>query len=178
MFYYIRNFANKRLATTIYYACIYSKISYGIEIYGTAGNTKLNKIQTLQNKLMKLLTKRDYLEPTNQLHAELNILKVKDIHRHKTLQFVYNCISGNQIATFFNYFSTRETQNQLQLRNRNELNRRAIRTEIGRSTVQHTGATLWNDIPNNVKESNSIQIFKNRLFNELISKYHIQEPAQ
>ena len=172
VFYYIRNFANKRLATTIYYACIYSKISYGIEIYGTAGNAKLNKIQILQNKLMKLLTKRDYLEPTNQLHAELNILKVKDIHRHKTLQFVYNCISGNQIATFFNYFSTRETQNQLQLRNRNELNRRAIRTEIGRSTVQHTGATLWNDIPNNVKESNSIHIFKNRLFNELVSKYY------
>ena len=175
LFYHIRNFIDKRLALTIYYACIFSKISYGIEIYGTAYFTKIEKIQTLQNKLLKVLTKRDYLYCTDQLHIDLNILKVADIRRHKISQLVYNCLSGNQIPNFLNYFSTRGNRNDRQPRNKDKLHLPQIRTELGRTTVQHTGATLWNGISEDIKSSKSIHIFKKRLFNKYRADYEITE---
>ena len=163
---------NKRLARTTYYACIYSKIAYGIELYGTCGVTKLQKLQTLQSKLMKLLTKRNYQYSTNNLHKEINILKVDDIYRHKILQFVYNCQSGNQIENFSNYFINRQDQHHINLRNTKLLHTPKIRTEHGRSTVQHTGATLWNSTPEFITSSKSIHIFKKRLFSHIVSEYN------
>ena len=42
------------IARQLYFAFIYSRISYGFEIYGSCANGLLSKLQTLQNKLLKL----------------------------------------------------------------------------------------------------------------------------
>ena len=39
----------------------------------------LKPIQTLQNKLMKVLLNKNYLYSTDQLHTDLKILKIDDI---------------------------------------------------------------------------------------------------
>ena len=75
---------------TIYYALIYSRIKYGISVFGTACKNKLSKIQILQNKLLKVLLAKRYRYSTNSLHNELNILKVTDIARLNSLTFVHN----------------------------------------------------------------------------------------
>ena len=54
-----------RVARQIYFAFIYSRIKYGIEVYGNCSATNLNKIQVMQNKLMKLLLNIDRLTPTD-----------------------------------------------------------------------------------------------------------------
>ena len=46
---------NKNTARNIYFALIYSRINYGIEVYGKCAASYMSKIQTLQNKLMKML---------------------------------------------------------------------------------------------------------------------------
>lgn len=109
IFYNIRNFIDTKLARIIYYACIYSKIKYGIEIYGTACKTKLETLQVMQNKLMKVLTNKDYMYSTNALHKDLKIMKIEDIYKHTTCQFVYNCINKNLPDKFHNYFIYRGT---------------------------------------------------------------------
>ena len=171
IFYNIRNKINIKLARTIYYACIHSKLKYGIEIYGTASLTSMNKLQTLQNKLMKILTKKDYLHSTNLLHTDLDILKVSDIHRHSLLQFVYKCNTNQTIANFINYFPTRGEQHGLNLRNNADLDAAYYNREQGRTTVQRTGAVFWNQLTDNVKHSSSLNIFKNVLFKGYMATY-------
>ena len=56
LLYNIRNSITSDIARAIYYACIYPHISYAIEIYGTAKDTLMSKLQVEQNKLLKLLT--------------------------------------------------------------------------------------------------------------------------
>ena len=63
----------------LYYAYIYSKIQYGIEVFGSASNTVLKRIQTKQNTALKILFNKDYYTSTNLLHADLGVLLVKDI---------------------------------------------------------------------------------------------------
>ena len=75
---------------SIYYAYLYSRIKYGIPIYEMANAGDLKPIQTLQNKLMKVLLNRNYMFPTNQLHSDLNILMINDIFKQEVLIFVFS----------------------------------------------------------------------------------------
>ena len=81
IFNHIKCKVNLKLSRQLYYAFIYSKIKYGMEVYGSCSSTNIGKIQTMQNKLMKLLLKLRRMTPTNELHMYLNILKVSDIYK-------------------------------------------------------------------------------------------------
>ena len=61
IFYNIRNSIVSDITRAIYYAFIYPHISYAIEIYGSANDTLISKLQAQQNKLLKLLVKPEYL---------------------------------------------------------------------------------------------------------------------
>ena len=53
----IKHKVTTKIARKIYYAFIYSRIKFGIEVYGNCSETKINKIQTIQNQLLKLILK-------------------------------------------------------------------------------------------------------------------------
>ena len=104
-FYCLRRFIDKEQVKTIYYALIYSRIKYGITVYGSANKNKLSKIQTLQNKLLKVLQAKRYRYSTNALHNKLNILKISDIAKIDSLIFVHNYFHGKLTKIFNNYFT-------------------------------------------------------------------------
>ena len=173
IFYNIRGFIDKRLTRTVYHTCIHSKIKYGIEVYGTANETYMNKLQVLQNKLMKVLTKKERKYSTNLLHKDLNILKVHDIHRLSVLNFVYRSKSNKIISNFKNYFPTRGEQHTLNLRNNDDLDQTFFTREHGRKTVQRIGAVYWNELPDNLKDTNvSQEVFKSTVFKHFSSQYN------
>ena len=58
------------------YAFIYSAIMYGLVVYGYTSATYLSKIQTVQNKLLKLVIKLDIRTQANAMLKTLNILKI------------------------------------------------------------------------------------------------------
>ena len=155
MFYTIRDSVH-RILRIIYCACIHSRVKYGIEVYGTDSNKKIRKLQTLQNKLLKVLTKSNYRHSTDKLHKDLEILKVKDLYKSSLHHFVYNCVKGSPINPFKNYFAHRSDQHDYNLRNNDDLNRRNVSLNIGQSTTQFTGATLWNDLPDNLTDIKTI----------------------
>ena len=61
IFYNIRDYLTKENIKTIYYALVYSRIKYGISVYGQACTSKMKRIQTLQNQLLKVLSGKNYL---------------------------------------------------------------------------------------------------------------------
>ena len=85
---HIESFITSRIARQLYSAFIGSRISYGSEVYGHCANEYLCKLQTLQNKLLKLMLKLNRRTSTNQLHRDLSLLKVSDIHAINVLCFV------------------------------------------------------------------------------------------
>ena len=172
IFYNIRSFVDRRLARVIYHTCIQSKIKYGIEVYGSANETFLNKLQVIQNKLMKLLTKKERRYSTNLLHTELDILKVQDIHKHSVLQFVHKCKANKTISNFENYFTTRGEQHNRDLRNNNDLDQNRFAREHGRTTVQRIGSVYWNQLSDTLKVLDASQsVFKNSIFKYFVNKY-------
>ena len=77
-----------KLVRELYHAFIYSRIKYGIEVYGNCSAQNINTIQVTQNKLLKLMLHIDRRTPTDEIHKTMNILKVKDIYEGTVLSCV------------------------------------------------------------------------------------------
>ena len=161
LFYHMRHFVNKQLIRTIYYACVYSKIQYGIEVYGTCEMGLINKLQINQNKLLRILGCKDRYYNSKLLHKELGILDITETRDMLILKFVYNCVNGQPIEAFTDYFNTPE--HTYNTRQADRLVTDNINTEYGRSLTHYTGSSLWNRIPPEIKNSPSVNSFKNRL---------------
>ncbi len=102
----------------------YSQICYGIETYGIATKSNLNKIHRLQNKIIKVLFNKhdkDWLTPTNGLHRELKILKVADVHKLFTLRLFYQHQAHKLPVTYKDYFKFRSEIHSRATRNNMDL---------------------------------------------------------
>ena len=112
-----------------------------MEVYGSCSSTNIEKIQIMQNKLIKLLLRLRRMTPTSQLHMHLNILKVSDIYKSNVLSFVNEILSGSSY-NFKNYFILKN--NQYDVHRKGQLNVPPCRTQICNKAVWGFGAFLWN----------------------------------
>ena len=67
---------------------VLSRINYGLLIYGSADKKVMLPLQTLQNKLVKVLLNRNYRTPTNEIHDVMEILKVEEISENMSFLLI------------------------------------------------------------------------------------------
>ena len=169
VFYCIRKYVNTEQIKNIYYALIYSRIKYAIPVFGFTSSNKLDRLQTLQNKLLKVLLARNYRFSTNLLHNELEILKVKDIAKMDALTFVFNYLGNNLPRVFNNYFILKNDFHNINIRGADtQIQVDRWKKDIGHTSVKIMGATLWNQTKNSIKESKNIKIFRNKIKKDIL----------
>ena len=169
-FYTLRNFVKTEHVKSIYYATLNSRIKYGIALYGAADNNVIEPLQILQNKLLRVLTKKDPRYSTNKLHKELELLKVNDIYESEVLTFVYNCVNRNVPNALSNYFITLGDTHNLNTRNKNYLLRDpCLKGKIGRLSVKQKGVQLWNTLDKSLKTADNSKAFRKKLKDTVLS---------
>ena len=87
----LRSFLDPMLLRNIYYCLVFSHLSYGVEAWGSACSTDLEKLLILQKKAVRILTGNKYFQiygepstplPTAEpLFKTLEILKFDDIFK-------------------------------------------------------------------------------------------------
>ena len=60
LFYNIRSYLDKENIINVFYTMIYSRLKYGSIVSGQTTKENIDQIQTLQNKLLKVLYKKNY----------------------------------------------------------------------------------------------------------------------
>ena len=150
IFNHVKTMISKKIARQLYFAFIHSRIKYGIEVFGYCANEYLQKLQVIQNKLLKLLLNFDRRTSTNELHHQLSLLKLVDIHNVNVFAFVNECRSGRCPTLFSNYYHVREAG--CDLRQKDRLHMPMARTDIGQSCCKNKGARLWNNAFNLVNQ--------------------------
>ena len=164
----LRDSVPKQIARQLYYSFIYSRIDYGIQVYGSCSDTLLSKIQILSNKLVKYLLKLERRTPTNELHKDLKILKVKDIFEVNVLFFVKKCLSGECPTLFKDYFIFQGHGHNIRVP---KLRIPSFNSNLYFNSVKVKGAVLWNKLDTNVKSKSFLKCFKKVLKGHYISKY-------
>jgi len=74
---------------SIYFAFVHPHLLYGIEMYANTGPTHLNKLETLNKKLLRILQNKPYNYPTRDLYVEYNTLSIPDLHKCQILLLVH-----------------------------------------------------------------------------------------
>ena len=105
----------ENLLKCIYYSLVYSHLSYGIEAWGSAAKTNLNKLLTLQHKAVRIMSGVQYFQiygrepgplPSSEpLYKNLEILKLEDIFKLNIAKFVYSTLTFHSPSNFHEWFS-------------------------------------------------------------------------
>lgn len=170
VFFSISRFINRDMAKQIYYAYVYPHITYCIEIYGSANASVAKKIQTIQNKLLKILCRKSYRYPTYELHHELGLLTVKEIYEFRVLCFVYKQRAHTLPTVFDNYYMPNSALHNRITRQNNDLHIRSYKTRVGKLSIRVSGATFWNKLPLDIKNTQSFKNFKSKCKNYLLNR--------
>ena len=181
----------------IYYSLVYSHLAYGIQAWGSACNTELDKLLILQKKAVRIMTNNNMfhtvlcpLVSADPLFIELEILKVQDMFKLELGKFVYSCLNETTPLIFHNWFVLNHT-----VHGHATISSSIIVQEnyfdSGSSTVSNTlhtkgsrlwnyggkllkvaGPIFWNSLPLPIREAPSFYIFKSKLKKLLLLKYN------
>ena len=169
IFNHIKSFIDKSVVRQLYFSFIYSRISYGIEVFANDFKKHAVRLQIIQNKLLKLVLRMDRMTPTNTLHAHLQLLKITDIYKVKVIVFVNNILLGKCPDVFNDYFVMNEPSYNLR---HTGLTVHRTRTRLGSLGVYITGAQLWNGLPDTIKQFRFQANFKKLLTKHYINDYN------
>ncbi len=88
----IKNHVPSKCKLQLYYANMYSRVQYGIEIFAHTSCNNVKKNQNVQNKSLKTLFNLKWDTSTKELHHNLKVLKVCDVFMIRISEFVYKSI--------------------------------------------------------------------------------------
>ena len=173
--YRIRNFLNKPSLKLIFYSLLFSHINYGILNYGRANKTALKHLSVLMNRAlrcMNFLGRRD--KQTKSIYYDEKILQLHDLFKLELGKFCFKFSkdllpnSLNQILTNVAEVHPYDTRNS-----RKNFHRKKQSKGPGYTKIEYLGSKLWNDIPNEIKNSNSIHTFGRKYKFYLLQNYQI-----
>ena len=145
---------------------ILSKVGYCISLWGTTTNGILDKIQKVQNKVVRtVFGKRDYrAEPLTELFKRLKWLRIKDTRKYHdiiSLQSMLRCHTPRSISVKFNITYTHRHNTRYSM-NRFKLTSQTTSFNVQRSNgFVCRAARLWAELHNEITMTNPVRrIFK------------------
>ena len=125
----------------------------------------------MQNKLLKLLLRKHRMTPTDEIHKNINLLKVSDIYECNVHTFVNDIMMKRCPNSMQQYYQKR--RNVYDVRVKNQLIVPQVRICVGDRTVRVAGATLWNNMHKDMTQYRLKKCLKGRLRKHYIAKYHV-----
>ena len=139
-----------------------SKLTYLIALWGGCGAVLKRSLQMIQNKVARLVTKLDWLTPTETLLKQVGWLSVNQLIFFQTVLLIYN-VNQNKVPEYlhnmfnssYNYDTRQARGGQIKLRGKPKL-------DIGRNSFRWRGANMFNQLPEEIRRSSSVISFKTR----------------
>ena len=152
----IRHSVDLETLKTVYYSLVHSYLHYGITTWGSASENVLKPLHT-------------FVEP---IFNFLEILDFQQLLHLETGKFVYK--SKNEllpINTLINHFERSSSNHNYNLRNRANGQLVApvsLLSSFKKKSLYIQGIDLWSNLPDSIKLSESINIFKKRFKSHLL----------
>ena len=161
IFYKIRYLVPDSVLFNLYHTLVYPYLNYCNVAWCGTYWTHLNSLWLLQKRVIRIIHRKPFLFPTNQLFLDSKLLKLPEIYSFKLGMFIFDIQDQPNFSRTHNYNS----------RYRNLLYPPSARLTTTQHSVFNAGIRCWNAIPEPIRNSRSISIFKNNYKSHLISLY-------
>ena len=76
----------------LYYSLIHSHLTYGLILWGNALQKYISKLERVQKKAIRAITRSKFNAPSSPVFRELNILKLRDLYKLNVGTFLYKFV--------------------------------------------------------------------------------------
>ena len=170
MFYKNRTFLPLHALKLIYNSLVDSYLRCGIVAWGTAAKYHKDKLQILQNKIVKSMLWPRQKESLGLFYKDLKLLNIEDLFILETaklmhdIRYGYNPPAFDQLIPIATHtHSTRHRQNA-------HFDLMRPRTELGKKSIRYTGVKCWTNISHDQKDMLRRKRFTSSLKQHLISQ--------
>ena len=91
----VRHFVEKETLRSIYFGIFSSNITYGCQVWGQIKTKAFNRLESLQNKAIKVINFANPRESVTPLYKAARILKIKDFIRMQNFLYAHDDINEN-----------------------------------------------------------------------------------
>ena len=159
----LRHCCSKDLMKVLYFALVKSHLQYCNMIWGNANKNVLKPLINLQNKIIKIMCFAPYAsDEVESLYTDLKLLSLEKLHKLSKAKFMYKFKNAKLPSNFDNFFTASHSQHNYALRSRDTSDYRRVwgKTRFGKQMLQDEEVQLWNNISTEIRNSNSIIVFK------------------
>ena len=161
-----------KAARNVYYSCVYSSLMYCIGVFGGVlqCTQRGNRLKSLQDRVVKNLFSA-FIGPNLDIYKTMKILKISDCHKLAIGIYMYKVVRLNECPTLQSNLDLSYPSHHYGTRNRNNLILPFPRVESLRINFKYQCSSIWNLIPDYIKQSISLSRFKKALIQYYISEY-------
>lgn len=160
---------NKETRVMVIHTLVLSIINYCITVWGTTNSTLISKVQKVQNFAIKVADgkarKYDHVTP---LFKDFQWLKIKDLITFTLITKVFK----QKIKDYPDHILSLPTVNNMTdstTRQQNNLYVPRTNTDAGARSTHVLGPKLWNQLPNEIKDSHTLTSLKSSLKKKLLT---------
>ena len=164
----LRHYASKSILKSVYFSLVYSYLQYSVMTWGNTTAKCLNKIQTQQNYLIKIITNAPWIKTKlSPLYEQLHLLNLSNIYQLKVLKFACKFKMKTLPKCFENYYQLASQVHIYSTRFAADENWSVPRFKktYTQHSIKYKGTKLWNALPTDLRDKylKSYAIFVNRL---------------
>jgi hypothetical protein len=162
----LRNILPRDALLHIYFAHVHSHLMFMVTLYAHGSSSQVIRLQSLQNRILKLIFKLDQRFHTLDLFSDVvpAILPIYGLLFLSTVSYVHKMKAGLVDVNI-----PMET-NARQSRYFGDIITTSFKTNSGKRSITYFGYKLFNRLPNNLKAQMSHQTFKSRVKKYLHTK--------
>ena len=164
IFYKLKDILPEKSLVNLYYTFVYPYFLYCNIVWGSTSAIHLNKLFLLQKKIVRITTNSSYFEHSSPLFYQTKILNIYDLHKYMLSIFMYkNLRSGSsEFAVSGSNYNTRAAD---------DIVPHFQRLTVTQRSVTFAGPNVWNSIPLQIREAQTLSSFKAMYREELLSHY-------
>ena len=156
----------------LYHALVQPHLVYGLPLWGSAFKTHLSKLQILQNKALRIITKSDWRTPITPKFRNLKILKIANLYTFELGKLMYQYLITLYPFVFPIFFNPLSAIHERSTRSKtnNNLYLPKFSTCRCQQSIKYQGVKIWNSL-NPELQKQSFKKFKANLKNDLLETY-------
>ena len=167
----VKHVLDKSLLTLIIRSIVFSKLYYCSSVYANITASNISKLQAVQNFAARIIMKSRKFDHITPLLNELHWIPVKLHLLYRDAVLTFKCLNGTTPESLSQQFVRRADISGRCTRNSNSLDIPFFKSATGQRTFHYRAVSLWNELPENIKCSLSISIFKHKLRKYLLENH-------
>ena len=152
----------------IYNSLVASCLNYGIMCWGTSQSTLINKLQSMQNKVIRYMTNIPQSIRVEQKFKQLNILNIRELFFIETSKFMHKLSKKTLPGVFDECFMNIDHSHDTRSRVRTQYILPNPNTNLGKKSFKFFGIKIWSKLDQTTKS-----ITNNKSFSTHLKKYII-----